>query len=327
MWLADLVGDRADDLRELLLHPLVDRLADPRGHVVPEPRVLAFHRPLDDLADVAPGALEDVLGDLLGLELVVELLRAAELGDPLVDRDRAHLRGARGDDPLPADPALHHPRDLLDPARQEPRQLSQQRHPRAPEPDRLEQHDHAGPVGHVADRPREDRHREDADQVDLLHPVARYPRGVTKDGRRILAIAAAFVAVLLLPSAASAEIDTETFTTGPITVGGYQVKQEILGAQAPKIDGHIVAMEADIVDANGEPIPIQRLMLHHLAFLNFNERDRLCSNYQLWDGSTVELRARALLRGGRGAAASSSSRPDTGTSRRSRTTGGSRTWS
>ena len=89
-----------------------------------------------------------------------------------------------------------------------------------------------------------------------------------------------------LPAGASAAETTETFTTGPITVGGYQVKQEVLGAQAPKLDGHIIRMEADIVDENGEQIPIQRLMLHHIAFLNLHQTDRTCSSYELWDGST-----------------------------------------
>jgi plastocyanin len=125
---------------------------------------------------------------------------------------------------------------------------------------------------------------------------ARYPGRVTREGRsarrglrRLLVLAATIAGILALPSAASAEERTETFTTGPITVGGYQVKQEILGAPAPKLDGHITRMEADIVGANGKPIPIQRLMLHHIAFLNLRQRDRTCSNYQLWDGSTTSF--------------------------------------
>ena len=49
---ADLGGDLAHDVRQLLLHPGVDRLADPRRQVVPEARVLAAHDPLDDIAHV-----------------------------------------------------------------------------------------------------------------------------------------------------------------------------------------------------------------------------------------------------------------------------------
>ena len=49
---------------------------------------------------------DDVLGDLVRLELLVELRRRTQLGDRLVHRDAAHLRGPRRDDPLPADAAL-----------------------------------------------------------------------------------------------------------------------------------------------------------------------------------------------------------------------------
>ena len=50
------VGDRADDVGQLLLDPLVDRLAHPRRQVVPQLRVLALHDPLDQVADVVARA-------------------------------------------------------------------------------------------------------------------------------------------------------------------------------------------------------------------------------------------------------------------------------
>ena len=155
----------ADDLGQLLLDARVDRLADPRGQVVPEARVLALDRPLDEVADVVAGGLDDVLGDRVGLEALVELLRAAELRDPLVDRDAAHLRRPRGHDPLPADPALGEAeRDLAHLAREE---AGDRRQPRDLDPlelHRVEEHQHPRPVRHVADRPREQRHREQADR-------------------------------------------------------------------------------------------------------------------------------------------------------------------
>ncbi len=92
--------------RQLLLDAGVDGRAHARRQVVPELRVLALHDPLDHVVDVAAGRREDLLGDRLGVELLVEVAGAAELRDPLVDRDRAHLRRARGDDPLPAEAAL-----------------------------------------------------------------------------------------------------------------------------------------------------------------------------------------------------------------------------
>ena len=63
---------------------------------------------------------------------------------------------------------------------------------------------------------------------------------------------------------------TKTLRVGPITVGPYQVKQNDYeaGIPTPEIDGAIVRMEADVVDASGKPVPISRLMLHHIVFAN-----------------------------------------------------------
>jgi hypothetical protein len=77
-------------------------------------RILALHDPLDHQPDVTLGGGEDVLGDLLGLELLVDIGGAADLGDGGVDRHATRFGGAGRDDPLPADAAVHHSRDLLD---------------------------------------------------------------------------------------------------------------------------------------------------------------------------------------------------------------------
>src|SRR5450759_679436 len=50
----------------------------------------------------------------VGLELLVDSGGAADLGDGGVDRHATHFGGAGRDDPLPADAAVHHSRDLLD---------------------------------------------------------------------------------------------------------------------------------------------------------------------------------------------------------------------
>ena len=165
--LAYLVGDVLHDLGKLLLDPLVHGLAELRREVAPELRVLALHDPLDELAHVPARPRHDVLGDLLPVELAVEVGGAAHLRDPLVDRDAAHLRRPRGDDPLPADAALHGPRYLLDLPRHQVHQRSHARDLHAPEAERVEEHPHPGPVGQVADRPREQRDGGQAYRVDL----------------------------------------------------------------------------------------------------------------------------------------------------------------
>ena len=72
----DLVGDPADDGRELRLDPLDDGLAHRARQVAPQPRVLAAHHLVDELRDLGTEDGDDVLGDLVGLELLVELRRA-----------------------------------------------------------------------------------------------------------------------------------------------------------------------------------------------------------------------------------------------------------
>ncbi len=155
--LADLLGDGGDELGQLGPHPLVDRLADHLGEAVPQLRPLPLHDPLDQGSDLRLGTADDLHGELLRLELAVELRRRAHLGDAGVDGDAPHLRRPRRDDPLPAEAAVHQPGDLLEPAWQH---ADQRLHPAdtpAAEVDRVEEHDHPAPVGDVADHPCEER--------------------------------------------------------------------------------------------------------------------------------------------------------------------------
>jgi plastocyanin len=92
-------------------------------------------------------------------------------------------------------------------------------------------------------------------------------------GRATLIAIAGAAMVLVAPGAASAEETTETFRI-PISVSGYEVKQQIVGlpngAPRPATDGHITQMKVDLVNEDGSPVPIKRLMLHHIVFLNAN---------------------------------------------------------
>ena len=91
--------------------------------VAPERRVLPLHDLLDHPRHLRFEDLHDVLGDLVRLELLVELLRRTELVDRLVHRDAAHLGGPRRHDPLPAEAALEDAGHLLQLARQHAREL------------------------------------------------------------------------------------------------------------------------------------------------------------------------------------------------------------
>jgi plastocyanin len=68
------------------------------------------------------------------------------------------------------------------------------------------------------------------------------------------------------------------------TIGGYEVKQWFTGVPTPDEDGYITRMETDVVDMDtGEQVPISRLMLHHIVFVNIAERDNTCSSYRGFD--------------------------------------------
>jgi plastocyanin len=78
---------------------------------------------------------------------------------------------------------------------------------------------------------------------------------------------------------------------GPIAVGPFQVlvKEAVFDIPKPDIDGHVTSMNVDVVDASGKPMPIRRLMLHHIVFLNLGKsvgakRDPTCgAGFETWD--------------------------------------------
>jgi plastocyanin len=85
--------------------------------------------------------------------------------------------------------------------------------------------------------------------------------------RRVLLLA---LVASALPSIAHATPVTQTFTYGPVAVDGYAVRQEgTMNVPRPEGEGSITHMSADVVDVEtGKPVPIDRIMLHHILFLN-----------------------------------------------------------
>ena len=109
------------------------------------------------------------------------------------------------------------------------------------------------------------------------------PRCLARSAGALLSTSISIGALLAIPAAASAETVEQTYTVGPVSVGGYEVAQDIRGAPDPNVDGFITKMEVDVVDGEGEPIPISRLMLHHIVFVNVNEPDATCDSLTGWD--------------------------------------------
>jgi len=96
----------------------------------------------------------------------------------------------------------------------------------------------------------------------------------------------AVAGLLLAPGGAAAAEKTYTYKI-PISVASYEVKQGFLSGPKPDVDGHITKMETDLVDAKGERIPIRRLMLHHIVFLNSANLDATCERFRFWDNETI----------------------------------------
>ena len=72
-----------------------------------------------------------------------------------------------------------------------------------------------------------------------------------------------------LPALAHAEERTLVFTTPAISVEPYGVAQQPLVAQSPAVDGYVVGMEAEVVDAVGRVQGRDKVMLHHIVFAKF----------------------------------------------------------
>ena len=109
--------------------------------------------------------------------------------------------------------------------------------------------------------------------------------------RRLLTLTA--LALALLPATAQAE-EVLTYRYGPIAIGPYQVNLRELVADLPKpqVDGYLTGMEANIVDADGTPVPISRVMLHHVVFGNLGRRvgerkDAMCDRITMLDNRTA----------------------------------------
>jgi plastocyanin len=80
---------------------------------------------------------------------------------------------------------------------------------------------------------------------------------------------------------------TVTARHGPFEVGPYSVlytEDDTSRVQGPDLDGFIVRMHARVVDRRGRPIPVRRLMLHHVVYANRgrfdgDRRDPACPHH------------------------------------------------
>ena len=136
--------------------------------------------------------------------------------------------------------------------------------------------------------------------------VVRRPRGLRKGRIALLAVTAAAGVLWMLPAAASAapvpddcaqqgtaapDGTTEwTCWVDPENVAGYEVEQKSIGSlPVPPVDGSITHMKTDVVDAGtGTPVPISRLMLHHIVYFNLGRPDAACGGPERFYGAGEE---------------------------------------
>jgi plastocyanin len=97
--------------------------------------------------------------------------------------------------------------------------------------------------------------------------------------RRVLVLAVLALAGLGVPGLARAEERTLTFTTGPISVPAFSVVQQPMAAKSPAVDGYVVGMDAEVVDAAGRVQGRDRVMLHHIVFAKVGSPDYTCGGF------------------------------------------------
>jgi hypothetical protein len=93
-------------------------------------------------------------------------------------------------------------------------------------------------------------------------------------------------AVLVGAPSAFADTHTQTFDY-PVSMDPFEVKQDLTyGIETPKVDGFITAMSVNVVDPDGSPVPINRLMLHHIVFAKIGPKNPACGSYTAFDSKT-----------------------------------------
>jgi plastocyanin len=118
--------------------------------------------------------------------------------------------------------------------------------------------------------------------------------------RTLLAIAATSV-VALAAGSSPALAATHTWSHDyPVSLSPYEVQQAQNIVPTPRVDGFITRMRISVVDPDGTPVPIKRLMLHHIVFASLGKPNPACSSFTGFDSRTYPYYASALPFMGRG---------------------------
>jgi hypothetical protein len=113
-------------------------------------------------------------------------------------------------------------------------------------------------------------------------------------------LAAITATVLQLPATADAAVERVVVRQGPLTLSPYEVRytsRTTRNVRAPRLDGYVVRMRARVVDADGRPIPVRRVMLHHIVYKTRARRDSVCGGSESFYGTGEENQELRLPRG------------------------------
>jgi plastocyanin len=110
---------------------------------------------------------------------------------------------------------------------------------------------------------------------------------------RAAAVAAVCCVLVLLfaASPAGAAVKRVTIRQGPLAVSPYQVRftsPTTRSVPSPRLDGWLVSMHARVVDHRGRPMPVRRVMLHHIVYKNLSREDRVCGGTEAFYGTGEE---------------------------------------
>ena len=116
------------------------------------------------------------------------------------------------------------------------------------------------------------RPTDEATVVAAFGNTARAPRprhliySRTTPMRSALVVLTLAVLAALLAAPAQAATRTYTLRSGPVHMGGFNVKFPKRPVKAPNVNGYVVGMTVDLVDKRGRAITIRDVMLHHVVF-------------------------------------------------------------
>src|SRR3954453_21263910 len=87
-----------------------------------------------------------------------------------------------------------------------------------------------------------------------------------RSGMLFLAWVMTVVTAAVNASAAQAATRTMTLRYGPVAMGNFNVEFPKVRVPAPRVNGYVVSMHAQLTDGRGRRVTIRDVMLHHTVF-------------------------------------------------------------